>query len=75
MPATMRLSLLALVLLAACSKPKPPDKDQPPEPQAAARHAAMSEAIRRPIEQAKAVETQVVDAADRQQAAIDAQAD
>ncbi len=71
-----------LVVLAACSKPQPPEKERPPEPQAAAQaakqaeqHTELRDTIRRPIDRAKAVETQVIDAAEQQKAAIDAQAD
>ncbi|MGN6512619.1 MAG: hypothetical protein ACTHKZ_03480 [Lysobacteraceae bacterium] len=61
---------LSLVLaLAACSKPTPPDKDQPPEPKA----TGLRDTIQAPIDKAKAVEPQVLDAARQQQAEIDAQ--
>lgn len=70
-PAAMRLAVvLPLSLaLAACSKPTPPDKDQPPEPRA----TALRDAIQAPINKAKAAEPQVLDAAKQQQADIDAQ--
>jgi len=61
--------LVAATMLAACSKPEPPPRDQPPEPQA--QHTELRDAIQQPIDQAKAVEKSVQDAADRQQAEID----
>ena len=76
----MRASLFhvtSLVLLglglAGCSKPQPPPTDEPPEPQAtAATHTELRDAIQEPIDKAKAVEDTVQEAADQQQAAIDA---
>jgi hypothetical protein len=70
----LRLAASTLLLLgcAACSKPEPPKKDQPPEPQAA-QHTELRDAIQKPIERANAVEGQVLDAAKQQQDAIDAQ--
>ena len=63
-------AVLSLPLaLAACSKPTPPEKDQPPEPRA----TALRDAIQAPIDRAKAVQPQVLDAAKQQQADIDAQ--
>ncbi len=65
-------SLGAAILLLACSacnKPKPPKKEQPPTPQA----AELRDAIQAPIDRAKAVEPQVIDAAKQQGDAIDAQ--
>jgi hypothetical protein len=69
------IALCALLLCAAaCSKPEPPPTDQPPEPQAQAQQATeVRDAIQRPIDRAKAVEPQVLDAARQQQADIDAQ--
>ena len=69
---TASCALLLLWLCGACSKPRPPEKEQPPEPQAA-QHTELRDAIGRPIEKAEAVEADVLDAADRQRAAIDAQ--
>ncbi len=62
--------VLALLALCACGKPKPPEKERPPEPQAA--HAELRKVIRQPIERARQVEADVQEAADAQRAAIDA---
>ena len=67
--------LVAIVLLCACcacAKPKPPPTDEPPEPQAVT-GTELRDAIRDPIEKAKAVEQTVQDAADKQREEIDAQ--
>jgi hypothetical protein len=48
-----------------------PPTEQKPEPQA---HAELRDAIKQPIDKAKAVEGAVQDAADKQKAAIDAAA-
>jgi hypothetical protein len=72
MPVTRPLILAALavsLLCAACSKPEPPEKERPPEPQA----TELRDAIQQPIDRAKAVEDQVQEAAAQQKAAIDAQ--
>ena len=71
----LRIAASTLLLLgcAACSKPEPPKKEQPPEPQAQAAHTELRDAIQKPIERAKAVEGQVLDAAKQQQDDIDAQ--
>jgi PBP1b-binding outer membrane lipoprotein LpoB len=61
------------LLLTACSKPEPPKKEQPPEPQAHVHATELRDAIRAPIERAKAVEPAVLDAAQQQRDAIDAQ--
>ena len=71
--------------LAGCSRPEPPEKDQPPEPTAeqmptpaaaAADYAGstVSAQMHEPIDRAKAVEATVLDAAKQQRADIDAQA-
>ena len=64
--AVAAIATTALLLCAACSKPRPPDTDRPPEPRAA-------DAIHQPIDRAKAAEGDVEDAAAKQRAAIDAQ--
>ena len=71
MPLSARTCLLAIALcaVAACSKPEPPPTDQPPEPQA---HTELRDAIKEPIDKAKAVEQDVQDAADQQRAQIEA---
>jgi len=75
MPAGMLSLLLAC---SACSKPEPPEKEQPPEPQAQAQtpvetHTELRDAIQAPIDRAKAVEPVVLDAAKKQSDDIDAQ--
>ena len=71
----LRLTCTALLGLgmAAC-KPTPPPTDEPPQPQATAAPEAteLREAIQQPIDQAKAVESNVQEAADQQAATIDA---
>ena len=71
----LRLTALpALLLCVACGKPQPPPTDQPPEPQATPGQATgLRDAIQRPIDKAKTLEPQVLDAARRQQADIEAQ--
>jgi len=70
------LRLLALLLLplalSACSKPAKPEKERPPEPKAEDA-TELSDMIQKPIDRAKAVEPQVLDAAKQEDAAIDAQ--
>ncbi len=70
MPRMTASCALLLLLCVACSKPKPPEKEQPPEPQAA-QHDELRDAIQRPIDRAEAVEAEVLDAAEQQRAAID----
>ena len=71
----LRLTCTALLGLgmAAC-KPTPPPTDEPPQPQATAAPEAteLREAIQQPIDQAKAVESNVQEAADQQASKIDA---
>lgn len=62
----------ALLLLAACSPPQPPEKERPPEPQAREPHTEVRDAIRAPVDKARRVEGEVQRAADDQRAAIDA---
>ena len=72
-------ALLCACALAACSKPEPPEKDRPPEPQATAAARpygnphAMRDAIQAPIDRAKSAEDVTLEAARKQQASIDAQ--
>jgi hypothetical protein len=56
--------------LSACSKPKLPEQDMPPDPQAAP-PTTLNEAIQQPIDQAKAVRDATEDAAKEQRKAID----
>ena len=63
------MGMTVVALLAGCSKPQPPEKERPVEPQA----TQLRDAINAPLEKAKNVEKQVQDAADAQRAAIDAQ--
>jgi hypothetical protein len=63
------LTLTVPLLCAACSKPEPPEKERPPEPQA----TELRDAIQQPIDRARAAEDQVRKAAAQQRAAIDAQ--
>jgi hypothetical protein len=69
----LAVAVIPLLLATACSKPKPPDKDQPPEPQAAEQHTQLRDAIQAPIDRAKAVSPAVQDAAQQQRDQIDAQ--
>ena len=66
------LAVGILLACAACNKPEPPKKEQPPEPQAG-QHAELLNAIQLPIDRAKAVEPQVLDAAKKEQDDIEAQ--
>ncbi|MEO8366128.1 MAG: hypothetical protein ABI538_07965 [Pseudoxanthomonas sp.] len=66
------LVLVAIAGLSAC-KPETPPTDQPPEPKATAASATeLRDAIKRPIDQAKAVEAATQEAAEKQRADIDA---
>lgn len=65
---------LMACLCCACSPPKPPPTDEPPAPKAAIdADTQLRDAIRKPIDKAKAVEQTIQDAADKQRAEIDAQ--
>ena len=78
-PLPYALVLPAMLLLAACGKPEPPPTERPPEPQAERpdqqQATQLRDAIRQPIDRAKAVDAQVQDTAATQRAAIDAQTD
>lgn len=65
----LRIAALGLLItgMAAC-KPEPPPLDQPPEPKA----TELRDAIKRPLDQAKAVEAATREAAEKQRADIDA---
>lgn len=62
----------ALLVLAACSKPEPPEKERPPEPRAAETHTELRDAIKAPLDKAKDVEDQVQQGKEAQDAAIEA---
>jgi hypothetical protein len=71
--------LLCVFALPACSKPEPPEKERPVEPQAAAAPSReppatqLRDYMQRDIKKAQAVEATVLDAGKRQAADIDAQ--
>ena len=77
---SLRVIAIAGLVLAcvACSKPEPPEKERPVEPQAEAVRDADStelrDAIREPIEKAEGVEDAVLEAAEKQREAIEAAA-
>ena len=66
----LRLAGLAALLCgaSACHKPEPPADDKPPQPQA----TELRDAIKQPIDKAKAVEGAVQQAATAQSRQIDA---
>jgi ABC-type uncharacterized transport system auxiliary subunit len=68
MSRSLLCALMALALLAGCSKPKPPDKDRPPEPQA----TQLRDAMQAPLEKARKAQEDAEKAAEQQRAAIDA---
>lgn len=62
-----------VIVLALCAcRPTPPPTEQRPEPQATAQATQMRDAIKEPLDKAKAVEDSTQQAADDQRAAIDA---
>ncbi|BDU15124.1 hypothetical protein [Lysobacter auxotrophicus] len=63
----MAMTMLALV--AGCSKPQPPEKERPVEPQA----TQLRDAINAPLDKAKNVQKELLEANERERAAIDAQ--
>jgi hypothetical protein len=71
-PAAGFAAALLLATLAGCNAPPPPDKERPPEPQAATRHTELRDAIQAPIERAEQVEADTLKAAEAQRAAIEA---
>jgi len=67
----LRLLLCCVLLaLAACSKPQPPEKERPVDPQAQ-KATELHDAIQAPIERAKAVDDQVEKADQAQRQAIE----
>jgi len=62
------------LMLAACSRPEPPEKERPPVPKAGAqtRHTELRDAIQAPQDKARAVEGAVDEAAKAQREAIEA---
>ena len=84
MPSALFVLLVATLSVAACSKPEPPDKDRPPEPQASSTARKGAEArmppatelrdyMQRDIKRAQAAEDTVLEAGEQQRADIDAQ--
>lgn len=73
---TVRVALLPLLAaclgLSACSKPEVPEHDNPPEPQAAAQPAELTQAIQQPLDKANAAQAATEAASEKQDAAIDA---
>jgi hypothetical protein len=67
---SIALACTLLVALGACGKPQPPDKEQPPEPQA--QRSELRDAVQQPIERARQADADVQKAAEAQRAAIDA---
>jgi len=65
---TLLMGVMTMALLAGCSKPKPPEKERPVEPQA----TQLRDAINEPLDKAKNVDKQVQDAAEAQREAIEA---
>ena len=68
MSTTHVFAIAIVACCAACSPPPKPPTDQPPEPQA----TQLRDAIQAPQDKAHGVEKTVQDAADRQQAEIEA---
>lgn len=68
-PRRLAAAGLVFAALCACGKPEPPEKEQPPEPQAG--HSALTEAIQRPIDKAKQADADVQKAAAAQRKAIE----
>ena len=64
------LLALAAPMLSACSKPEPPEKERPPEPQAET-NTELRDAIQAPIDKARAVDDDVQKGADRERQAIE----
>ncbi|QWP77188.1 hypothetical protein J5226_01930 [Lysobacter sp. K5869] len=67
--AVVAASAALVAALAACSKPQPPEKERPVDPQA----TQMRDAIQKPIEKAKSVEPSVDQGAQQTRDAVEAQ--
>ena len=70
---TAMVGMVLALSLGGCSKPKPPEKQRPPEPQAQA--TQLRDAIKAPIDRARDVQADMQKSADDQRAAIAAQVD
>lgn len=68
MSRTLLCAMALLVLVAGCSRPKPPEKERPVEPQA----TQLRDAMQAPVEQARRAQEEAKAAAEAQRAAIDA---
>lgn len=68
MSRTLLYAMALLVVLAGCSRPKPPEKERPVEPQA----TQLRDAMQAPIEQARQAQEEAKAAAEAQRAALDA---
>ncbi|QQP95266.1 hypothetical protein [Lysobacter enzymogenes] len=60
---------VSIAAIAACSKPQPPEKERPVDPQA----TQMRDAIQKPIQEAKGVEHSVDQGAQQTRDAVEAQ--
>ena len=69
----LRFAALAFLFAVAACRPTPPPTERPPVPKAE-QHTEMRDAIREPIDKAKAVEDTMKQAADAQRKQIDAAA-
>lgn len=76
--AAILLPILGLPLLLAACRAEPPPAERPPEPQAQAQaqaqqaHTQLRDAIKEPLDKARAVEQTLQQAADQQQKQADA---
>ncbi|MBE2291217.1 MAG: hypothetical protein J0L89_10645 [Xanthomonadales bacterium] len=70
------MPILGLPLLLAACRAEPPPAERPPEPQAQAQaqqaHTQLRDAIKEPLDKARAVEQTLQQAADQQQKQADA---
>lgn len=68
LPGLAMVMLMTGALLAGCSKPQPPDKDRPVEPQA----TQLRDAMQAPVDQAREVQSKASAADEARRKAIDA---